>query len=152
MCSERSGLAGIFNARIAWAMAVVMMILTGPGGPQLADAQDSAKRDYIVYCSSCHGTDGRGKGPALYVIPGFRPSDLTLLTKAHGGQFPAEEVRKIIDGRHAKVPGHTDWDTDMPLWGLQFQEEGTQFTPETEAKVRRKIDALVAYIRSIQRD
>jgi len=40
----------------------------------------------------------------------------------------------------------------MPLWGLQFQEEGTQFTPETEAKVRRKIDALVAYIRSIQRD
>ena len=152
MRHERITLAGTFNRQIHWWAAVVIVILTGLAAPHPVGAQDTAKRDYIVYCSSCHGTDGRGNGPALYVVPGFKPSDLTLLNKAHGGKFPEEEVRRVITGGRAKVPGHSDWDTDMPLWGLQFQEEGSKFTPETEAKVRHKIDALVAYIRSIQRD
>ncbi len=116
-----------------------------------AFAQDSAKRDYIVYCSSCHGVDGRGAGPAVQVIPGFVPTDLTRLTQHNQGKFPEDEVRATIDGRK-RVPGHSDWDTDMPLWGLQFQEEGKQFSPESEAKVKRKIDALVSYVRSLQRD
>lgn len=116
-----------------------------------AFAQDSAKRDYIVYCSSCHGVDARGGGPAVKVIPGFVPTDLTTLTKRYQGKFPEDEVRQIIDGRK-RMPGHSDWDTDMPLWGLQFQEEGKAFTPDSEAKVKRKIDALVSYLRSMQRD
>ncbi|HYB91164.1 MAG TPA: hypothetical protein VEC38_08970 [Candidatus Binataceae bacterium] len=152
MRNERSAIARIFSARTHWRMVAAIVILAGLAAPQIAAAQDSAKRDYIVYCSSCHGTDGRGNGPAVYVVPGFKPTDLTVLTRTHGGQFPADEVRRIIDGRKARLPGHTDWDTNMPLWGVQFQEEGAEFTPETEARVRRRIDALVAYIRSIQRD
>ena len=117
--------------------------------PIVALAQDG-KRDYLVSCSSCHGVDGHGNGPATYTIPGFVPSDLTALSKGNGGNFPEDEVRQVIDGRK-RLPGHSDWDTDMPLWGMQFQEQGREFTPGSEAKVKRRIDALVAYIRSIQR-
>ena len=83
------------------------------------------------------------------MIPGFKPGDLTQLTKSHGGSFPSDEVYQVIDGRR-RVPGHYDWDTDMPLWGLQFQPEGKEFSHESEAKVKRRIDALVGYILSIQ--
>ncbi len=133
----------------AWMGLNLVLLVVATQAP--AFAQDSAKRDYIVYCSSCHGTDGQGGGPAVKVIPGFVPTDLTRLTQRNHGKFPEDEVRDIIDGRKL-IPGHNDWDTDMPLWGLQFQEEGKQFTPGSEAKVKRKIDALVSYIRSIQHD
>jgi hypothetical protein len=141
--------SNIFSRRVLWQCIAVIMILTAVSGQ--AGAQDSRQRDYVAYCSSCHGTDARGHGRETYRVPGFRPTDLTQLTKTHGGQFPAREVRQIIDGRRALVPGHTDWETNMPLWGLRFQEEGKEFTPESEAKVRRRVDGLVNYIRSIQR-
>lgn len=112
-------------------------------------AQDNGRRDYAVYCADCHGVDGKGNGPAVQMIPGFKPGDLTQLTKSHGGSFPSDEVYQVIDGRR-RVPGHYDWDTDMPLWGLQFQPEGKEFSHESEAKVKRRIDALVGYILSIQ--
>jgi mono/diheme cytochrome c family protein len=112
-------------------------------------AQDTGARDYAIYCSSCHGAQGKGNGPAVYVIPGIRPTDLTQLQKDHGGTFPAEEIHQVIDGRK-QFPDHVDSDTDMSLWGLKFQEEGNAFTPESEAKVKHRIDALVEYIRSIQ--
>jgi mono/diheme cytochrome c family protein len=127
----------------------LLLVFLGTAIPGLA--QESGKRDYLVYCSSCHGVDGHGNGPAVEVIPGFKPSDLTTLAKRNNGQFPEDEVRNTIDGRKA-LPGHNDFDTDMPLWGLQFQEEGKQFTAESEAKVKRRIDALVAYIQSFQRE
>lgn len=133
------------------AVALMLIALIASPAAALAQEAEGAKRDYVVYCSSCHGTDARGHGPALEVIPGFKPADLTSLSKTHQGKFPEEEVRQVIDGRKA-LPGHNDWDTDMPLFGLQFQEEGKQFSPASESKVQRRIDALVAYIRSIQRD
>ncbi len=112
-------------------------------------AQNTGARDYAIYCSSCHGAQGKGDGPALYVIPGIKPTDLTQLAKSHGGTFPAEEIHQVIDGRK-RFPDHVDSDTDMSLWGLKFQEEGKEFAPESEAKVNQRIDALVEYIRSIQ--
>ncbi len=138
--------------RVDWRPVIALLLLAYIAGPELALAEDTAKRDYVVYCSICHGTDGRGNGPAVEVIPGPKPADLTGLAKTHQGKFPDDEVRKIIDGRKP-LPGHNDWDlTNMPLWGMQFQQEGKEFSPESESRVQRRIDALVAYIRSIQRD
>jgi mono/diheme cytochrome c family protein len=127
------------------------LLLLALGASMPAVAQENGQRDYLVYCSSCHGVDGRGNGPAVKVIPGFKPTDLTTLAKRNNGQFPQDEVRDVIDGRKA-LPGHNDFDTDMPLWGLQFQEEGESFSAESEAKVTGRINALIAYIRSIQHD
>ena len=39
----------------------------------------------------------------------------------------------------------------MAFWGVNFQQEGKEFTPASEARAKARIDALVAYIESIQR-
>jgi mono/diheme cytochrome c family protein len=126
--------------------AVVLALL----GAGTGWAETTGKQDYADYCARCHGDDGRGNGPAVKIIPGYKPSDLTNLIPTHGGQFPRDEVFQVIDGRK-RVPGHNDWDTDMPLWGLQFQPEGKEFSAESEKKVHQRISNLVDYIQSLQR-
>ncbi len=133
------------NCRVATIWMIALSALTA--GTALG--QNSGARDYAVYCASCHGAGGKGDGPALYVIPRIKPTNLTLLARNNGGAFPAAEIHDVIDGRK-RFPDHLDSDTDMSLWGLQFQEAGREFTPASEAKVKLRIDALVEYIRSIQ--
>lgn len=110
-------------------------------------AEATGKQDFEQNCASCHGKDGKGHGEALYVIPGIKPPDLTKLTGNNGGVFPAEQVYQSIDGR-AGIPSHSRF--DMPFWGTNFQQEGKEFTPESEAKVKERISKLVSYIKSIQ--
>jgi hypothetical protein len=84
---------------------------------------------------------------ALYVVPGIKPPDLTLLSKNNGGVFPAEQVYQAIDGRSG-IPAHSR--IDMPFWGTTLQEQGKEFTPESEAKVKARISNMVTYIKGIQ--
>ena len=109
----------------------------------------SARKDFVLHCADCHGVNGTGNGPAVEVIPGFKPVDLTQISKNHGGQFPRDYVTDVIDGRK-RLPGHYDADTDMPLWGLTFQTEGIEFSKQSEEKVKARITALVDYIEGIQ--
>jgi mono/diheme cytochrome c family protein len=110
-------------------------------------AATTGKQDFEENCASCHGKDGRGHGEALYVIPGIKPRDLTKLSSNNRGVFPAEEVYQSIDGRSG-IPAHSR--IDMPFWGTVFQEGGKEFTPESEAKAKDRISAIVSYIKSIQ--
>lgn len=112
-------------------------------------APSTPRKDFVLHCADCHGVDGRGNGPAVQVIPGFKPVDLTRLSKRRGGQFPRQEVYDVIDGRK-RLPGHYDFDTDMPLWGLTFQPEGREFSKEAEEKVKRRVSALVDYVEGLQ--
>ncbi len=114
---------------------------------KLASAEDSGKQDYLKNCAGCHGTDGKGKGPDLYVVPGIQPADLTMLAKENGGVFPFQATEDAIDGRKG-IPSHKRF--DMPFWGVTMQEQGKEFTPESDARVKARIDALVHYIESIQ--
>ena len=109
----------------------------------------TAKKDYVLHCADCHGVTGVGDGPATQVIPGFKPTNLTRLSKNNGGKFPRQEVQDVIDGRK-RLTGHYDSDTDMPLWGLTFQPEGREFSKEAEEKVKARISGLVKYIEEIQ--
>ena len=72
------------------------------------------------------------------------PADLTRISARNGGRFPADKVRRTIDGRN-DVKGHGN--RDMPIWGVEFRvvEES-----EDEAMVQIKIDRLVHYLESIQ--
>lgn len=112
-------------------------------------AAESGAETYRQNCAQCHGTNGQGNGPEVNVIPGITPADLTLLSKRHGGKFPFQEVEDTIDGRKG-IPSHKRF--DMPFWGVSLQEPGKEFTPGSEAKVKARIDAVVEYIRSIQRE
>jgi mono/diheme cytochrome c family protein len=108
----------------------------------------SGKQDFINHCAPCHGDDGKGNGPELKVLPDIHPTDLTNITLKNGGVFPVQKVADMIDGRKS-VPSHKRF--DMPFWGVNFQQEGKEFTPASEARAKARIDALVAYIESIQR-
>jgi hypothetical protein len=89
------------------------------------------------------------KVPDATEKPGYRPADLTQISKRHHGKFPREMVYDVIDGGK-RLPGHYDFDSPMPLWGMNFQLEGKEYTAESEAAVTRRINALVDYVQSIQ--
>ena len=72
-------------------------------------------------CAVCHGTTARGDGPLADRMK-RRPPDLTVLATQNGGVFPAEQVRKTIDGREF-VPGHGG--PDMPVWAARSRRRGS---------------------------
>jgi mono/diheme cytochrome c family protein len=133
----------------AGSLAFGAVLAAGPvlaGGPR---PQDSAVQGvsgaytYRTFCASCHGTDGKGDGPLAENLR-VRPPDLTLLAKRHKGDFPAEKLLRIIDGR-SPVKGHGG--PDMPVWGDAFKNEDTGFD---DARVKEKIHSVVEYIRTLQ--
>jgi mono/diheme cytochrome c family protein len=112
-----------------------------------AAAAATGKQDFDANCATCHGSDGKGHGEGLYVIPNVKPPDLTVLSRNNGGVFPTERVYKSIDGRQG-IPSHERF--DMPFWGTTFQHEGQEFTPPSEAEVHARIMNIVYYVKSIQ--
>ena len=105
-------------------------------------AGDEGSRLFRTYCASCHGTDARGVGPLPDRLRHV-PPDLTRFAARNGGVFPAERVRRIIDGRDVASHG----DRDMPVWGDAFKRTRDG---RTEAEVKLRIDAIVKYLEAIQ--
>jgi mono/diheme cytochrome c family protein len=119
-----------------------------PAQPSPTAAQIAAgKADFMKHCAPCHGENAMGHGPQVNVIPGIKPADLTKISAKNGGMFPFQKVEDTIDGRK-KIPSHERF--DMPFWGVNFQEEGKEFTPASEAKAKARTDAIVDYIETIQ--
>lgn len=98
---------------------------------------------FRTYCATCHGTDGKGEGPLSNNLR-FHPPDLSLLSKRNGGEFPAEKVLRIVDGRKP-LPGHGG--PDMPIWGDAFRNAETGYD---DAKVKEKVRLVVDYLRTLQ--
>ncbi|HXK09479.1 MAG TPA: c-type cytochrome [Vicinamibacteria bacterium] len=98
---------------------------------------------YRTHCASCHGADGKGDGPMAENLR-FRPPDLTLIAKRNRGQFPADKVFRIVDGRNP-LRGHGG--SDMPIWGDAFKNADTGYD---DAKVKEKVRTLVDYLRTLQ--
>jgi len=116
--------------------------------PASEEHPTSGKQDFDNHCAPCHGVDGKGHGPELNVLPDIHPSDLTTISLKNGGVYPRQKVQDMVDGRKA-IPSHKRF--DMPFWGVNFQQEGKEFTPESEAKAKARIDALVDYVETLQR-
>ena len=106
---------------------------------------DEGRELYERHCMVCHGPAGKGDGPLADELK-VRPADLTKIAQRRGGTFPEIELREFIDGRR-KVRGHGGG--EMPIWGRVFARGGESGTA-SEAEVNAKLDALVAYLRSIQ--
>ncbi len=105
-------------------------------------------RDYQNYCAECHGLHGKGDGPSRLTIPmNPPPNDLTVMAKKNGGTFPFDEVVDSIDGRK-NIPSHAR--LQMPFWGTTLQQPGKEFTPESDAEVKKRIESMARYVESIQ--
>ena len=141
----------MMNPRIRTAAMVAALLFSAVTA---AMAQDTVKKTPIpmtsaasgqemfnTYCAVCHGTSGRGDGPASseFKIP---PANLTLLAKNHNGTFPEAYVSQVIQTgpRDAKAHGSKD----MPVWGRLFASLGD------EATVKLRVHNLTTYIESLQ--
>jgi mono/diheme cytochrome c family protein len=102
---------------------------------------------YERLCSSCHGVDARGDGPVAPLIKIGVP-DLTRLAARDGGEFPTEDVRRVIDGRTDR---RAHGPRDMPVWGWQLYDASSTDAAGERARTNSMIDRLVEYLRSIQR-
>jgi mono/diheme cytochrome c family protein len=98
---------------------------------------------FRTYCGSCHGKEAKGDGPLAESLR-FRPPDLTLIAKRNKGEFDADKVHRMIDGREP-VKGHGG--PDMPVWGDAFKRSEGGYS---EQAVKGRIDAIVAHLKSIQ--
>jgi len=76
-------------------------------------APTNGKQMYTSYCAPCHGTDGRGSGPAAAALK-TQPTDLTALSKNNHGKFPDTHVVAILQFG-SEVPAHGS--ASMPVWG-----------------------------------
>lgn len=120
-----------------------------PAEGQTGLSVELGEHDYRTYCAACHGVGGAGDGTVAEFLTIPAP-DLTKLKKMNGGIFPRERILEVIDGRAAvKVHGPRD----MPVWGDWFMTEARagEVAPEArEIVVQDRIDALIAYIETLQ--
>jgi mono/diheme cytochrome c family protein len=127
--------------------AAAMLLATAAFADAKSDFDSQAL--FRSSCAPCHGVGGDGDGPVAAALA-TKIKPLSTLAERHGGEFPAEYVYGVIDGRN-EVKAHGT--RVMPVWGtyfgLQHQMAGTD-AAATEAATHQKIEALVEYIRSLQ--
>ena len=142
---------------LKWMM--ITGLSAGLAGAALAEDLDIGKSEFQSSCASCHGADGKGKGPVgeLLKIP---PPDLTMLARNNNGVFPTNAVYETIFGSKT-IPAHGT--REMPIWGERFNpiinlphsvdpSYWTMAGPEQnpEVVVRTRILAVIDYLNHIQ--
>ncbi|MDP2391575.1 MAG: c-type cytochrome [Acidobacteriota bacterium] len=98
-----------------------------------------AKGMFDSYCAVCHGTDGKGMGPAAKALA-KAPADLTRINARNGGKFPDVRVRRYIEGLD-EVAAHGS--RDMPMWGGLFNSLNRD-------TAQLRVAALADYIKGMQ--
>jgi mono/diheme cytochrome c family protein len=105
-------------------------------------AASDGKQMYTNYCAPCHGTDGKGGGPAASSLK-TQPTDLTMLRKNNNGRFPDTHVIAILQFG-TDEPAHGS--AAMPVWGPIL---GNMSRTNAQDKQLR-ISNLTRYLESIQ--
>jgi mono/diheme cytochrome c family protein len=130
------------------ALALLTGTLLAVGATVRADDAAAAKAAgagralFLRYCASCHGTDGKGGGPAAASLK-TPPPDLTTLPPKDG-KFDEARVRTSIDGTQAASAHGT---RDMPVWGRVFAKAGDK---RGAGGAQTDVWTLVEYVKSIQ--
>jgi mono/diheme cytochrome c family protein len=102
----------------------------------------SGKEMYTAYCAVCHGTDGKGGGPAASALK-VPPADLSMLSKNNGGKFPSLKVESSIRGESG-LPAHGS--KEMPVWGSLFWSMSSGH----EGEVQQRVANLTKYVDTLQ--
>jgi hypothetical protein len=133
---------------VAGAVASLVAACASAPPPQREVAKMSGLEMYQQFCASCHGVGGEGDGPVAPLVKIHVP-DLTRIAQRDGGEFPAEDVRRTIDGRFER-PAHGP--RDMPVWGWQFYNSTSLHDADERARVDALLGRLVDYLRSMQKE
>ena len=146
-CFRCVGLMLLLNVAVWWGSVLAEDV--SMGGSKYRISETIGSGEYRISCLNGHGEGGKGDGPMMELLT-KKPTDLTLLAKNNGGEYPFVKVYQTIDGR-VSVPGHGT--REMPIWGARYTEEdyeryGTAFGAEDV--VRGRILQLVYYIQSLQ--
>jgi mono/diheme cytochrome c family protein len=138
---------------------IITSLSAGFAAAAQAEDFDVGKAEFQSSCASCHGTDGKGKGPVSEQLK-VPPPDLTMLAKNNNGVFPTNAAYEIIYGLKT-IPAHGT--REMPIWGYRFYPMTNlphdvdlsywkMFGPDqsSDVVVRRRILAVVDYLSRIQ--
>jgi len=112
--------------------------------PQLTDAERMvrAREDYVHACARCHGIDGRA--PASRDA---RPPDLTGVGDRLGSRFAWQYIADVITGDRM-VRGHGP--REMPVWQYRFGRVESGAEAAGALLAQRRLDAIAAYVESLQ--
>lgn len=100
---------------------------------------------YKSYCAICHGENADGQSEMASIL-NTPPMDLTSIAKRRGGNFPEDEIARII-ATAERTPGHSLG--EMPAWWETLKKAEKIEDPEL---VRQKIENIVAYLKTLQRE
>ncbi|UWQ84715.1 c-type cytochrome [Leisingera caerulea] len=134
--------------------ACVSLIAFAGQGSAMDEAAQVAlgQTEYMAQCASCHGPRGKGDGPVAQVLVN-KPPDLTAISARYSGQFPADEIQAIVDGRNMVNP---HGDRGMPIWGDRYFAVGMEKSKsvphdvDAQALAFGRVAALVKFLESIQ--
>jgi mono/diheme cytochrome c family protein len=136
--------------RVSMLLIVLLVFLAVSVSAQISNQQQPAIRPvegasiFRTSCASCHGLDGRGKGPVAKALKRDVP-DLTKLSLRNNSVFPGIHVRTIIMfGGDELLSAHGS--KEMPIWGSIFHE--IEFDQDL-GNVR--LENVAKYLESIQR-
>jgi mono/diheme cytochrome c family protein len=146
------GAVAIGIAALLAMVAVMLLPTTGTAqepavkkSPVMQSDPHSGKQMFTDYCAPCHGSDGKGNGPAAPAMK-TAPTNLALLAKNNGGKYPAAHVAAVLSFG-SESPAHGS--KDMPVWGQLFQSlNWSSSTKQVEAQQR--INSLNSYLESLQ--
>jgi hypothetical protein len=128
------------GATTAAALITAAVLAGSQGRPQTPNSEPG-RAPFVTYCAPCHGTSGRGNGPAADAFR-TRPADLTRLAARNNGVFVPDAVARVVAGMGNRAHGSVE----MPVWGEVFKR-----TPGLDDRaVKERIDAIVEYLKSIQ--
>lgn len=130
------------SALLAAAMPVALLACA-------PEPETVGKTLYLDHCTACHGTSGRGDGPAATDLD-RRVPDLTLIAQRNGGVFPTARVMSVIDGYTRVRAGNAT----MPEFGAELQTGPLVMLDSGDARpvpTPSRLVALAAYLETIQR-
>src|ERR1700687_4319651 len=121
----------------------VMVVSVTVSCSAVASAQDldAGKLELQSSCSTCHGIDGKGKGPLSEELR-VAPADLTVLAKKNNGVFPVNAVYETIYGIK-RIVAHGP--PDMPIWGYRYFARNTapgSKKPDHYVELSSDLDAI----------
>ena len=109
-------------------MPVIVAVVLTSGTRSWAQNHAEGKKLYTNYCTTCHGEQGKGDGPAAKSLPA-KPADHT------NGAVMNQLTDKFLIDTISKGGSAVGRSSFMPAWGGAFDE--------------KQIRDLVAYIRTI---